>query len=186
MKRLFIAFKLSLDTEYIELAAALRRRTSYDSMTWVEQELHHCTLRFLGKTPDSQIAPLVEIMETVCASVAPFEMTINRLGLFGSRYAPKVLWLGFEEQPNFFSLYQDLESRLIACGFPANEGNFVPHLTLARIRMIQNKKRFTQLIEESQPLHRQKIVVSEIILFQSRLEKEGPIYIELAKCALRG
>lgn len=186
MKRLFIAFKLSLDTEYMNMTAAMKMRTTFDSMTWVEGDLHHCTIRFLGKTPEFQIVAIKNLMDEVCADVQPFDLTISKLGIFGSRYAPKVLWMGFDAQPLLETLYSNLEKRLIENGFPKNEGNFVPHLTLARIRKIRDKRLFSNMISEMQPAYRQTVRVSELILFQSKLEKEGPIYLELAKSKLKG
>ncbi len=185
MKRLFIATKIELQKEYFELVEMMKQKTSFNTITWVKPEVQHLTFRFLGKTPPAKENEIIEMMRSVSLRNSQFNLEINRLGVFGSRYAPKVLWLGFAEQPPLYTLFEDLEKGLSELQFPANYGNFVPHLTLARIKQIENKKRFWQLIENVPTLPKQVIPINEITLYQSRLEKTGPIYTALETCPLQ-
>lgn len=184
MKRLFIAFKIELNQENANLLQDLRRNTVYDSIVWVNENIQHCTLRFLGKTPENKIDTLKNIIQEVVTQHPSFALEIEKLGFFGSRYAPKVIWLGFRPQPLLQQLFEALEQRIVGeLGMEKNDGHFVPHITLGRIKKVDNKRRFWATMEKFTPFY-QKMEVKEIILYQSRLEKDGPIYLELAKYSL--
>ena len=185
MKRLFIAFKLDLSSEYDMMLKQLKLATRFDEIKWVEGHLQHLTLKFLGKTPEPKIEPLCQNLAQIAKETEPFKMKISKLGVFGSQYRPTTLWLGFENQPILNQLFDKVENRLTSeLGFEANDGNFVPHLTLGRIKKMDNKKRFWEAINKNQPTYFQGFTINEMILYRSQLEKEGPIYTELGKWEL--
>lgn len=150
-------------------------------MTWVAQDVTHLTLRFLGKTPDEKIPAILEAMNTATSKHQPIELSLNKLGVFGSRYAPSVIWLGFNDFAEYKALFLDLEAELVKLGFEPNRGNFVPHITLARIKQVDNKKKFWQLIEGCQDMPSQPLNIDHITLYQSKLLPEGPKYRDLGK-----
>jgi len=117
-------------------------------------------------------------LEEACAQNQPFTLTINKIGVFGSHYHPEVIWLGFDHFEPFQKLFNDLEPKLQDLGFDPNYGNFVPHITLGRIKNLHDKRKFWESIE-SIPFISQSLTVSEIILYQSFLHKEGPEYKNL-------
>ena len=185
MKRLFIAFRLELAEEYGKLLNRLKTNTRFDDIKWVEGDLQHLTLKFLGKTPETKINPLRQILAEVAKETETFNLKVSKLGVFGSRYKPTALWLGFEKQPYLNQLFENVENRLTSeLGFEANDGNFVPHLTLGRIKKIDNKKRFWELVDSTQPAYFQEFIINEMILYRSQLEKDGPIYTEVGKWRL--
>ena len=177
--RLFIAIRLQLSQEYDALRKELRRRTSYDSINWVDDDLCHLTLRFIGKTPSAQVKPIAEALKNIAAHTPELDLEINKLGVFGSHYAPKVLWLGVSNPPELQQLYQEINLALQQLNFLLPDENFVPHITLGRIKKIDNKNRFWQMFEELQPAYHQPFHIKKISLIRSQLEKEGPIYTTL-------
>ena len=181
MPRTFIAIKIKLSSEYDVLQQTLRRNTTFDEITWVANELNHITLRFIGKTFPAQVVQIKQILQEVARETECFSLKINKLGIFGSRYCPRVILLGFEQEPMLNQLVEKINEKLGTLGFEPAEGNFVPHITLGRIKKIHNKKKFSELIEAMQPIYKQEFAIKEIILYKSQLEKEGPIYTELAK-----
>lgn len=185
MKRLFIAFKTELASEYDTMLKQLKLATRYDEIKWVEGNLQHLTLKFLGKTPEPKIEPLCQILAQIAKESESFNVKINKLGVFGSQYHPTTLWLGFDSQPILIQLFEKVEERLTSeLGFEANDGNFVPHLTLGRVKKMDNKKRFWEAINKNQPSYFQEFTIKKIILYRSQLEKEGPIYTEIGKWEL--
>ena len=176
MKRLFIATKISLHDECRQLLQNLQQLTQHDKITWVKEDVTHLTLRFLGKTPDSQIPLIQEAMEKSVISFKPFSLQLDKLGFFGSRYAPTVIWIGCKEFEVYRQLFLSLEKQLQSFGLEAQQGNFVPHVTLGRIKMIHNKKRFWELVQPFTEKVLQEIPIHEITLYQSKLTSEGPIY----------
>lgn len=184
--RLFIAFRLQLSAEYDPLRSELRRRTLYDTINWVEDDLCHLTLRFIGKTTSAHVKPIAESLKNIASYTPELDLEINKLGVFGSHYAPKVLWLGISNTPELQQLYNSIDEALRQLKFQLPEENYVPHITLGRIKKIDNKNRFWQMFEELQPSFHQKFHISHISLIRSQLEKEGPIYTTLYDFPLSG
>ena len=185
MKRLFIAIPITLDPEFVALGEQLKARTGYDRIVWTQAEVQHLTLRFLGETPDNKIEPLITALGTIFNDVRRFQLTIDKLGVFGSHYKPTTLWLGFQDFEVLKPIHERIEETLPTLGFEADHGNFVPHITLGRIKEIANKNKFWQLFEHSQPTHQQTIDVKQIILYRSKLRPEGPVYTEMAHWDLK-
>ena len=180
MKRLFIATPIiTLSAEIQKISADLRFRLRHDDIVWVKGEVQHLTLRFLGATPPQEVPAIRRALKEACDNNSAFTLSINKIGVFGSRYQPKVLWLGFEHFEPFKKLFEDLEPKLQALGFEPNEGNFVPHITLGRIKNLHSKDKFWESIEAVPKSFEQQIKISEMCLYQSFLHKEGPEYKNL-------
>lgn len=182
MKRLFIATKIELSHSLMQTIATLKSGCHFDKMTWVAQDVTHLTLRFLGKTPDEKIPQIIAAMQEIVGKHRPIHLSLDKIGVFGSRYAPSVIWFGFNEFSAYKSLFIDIERELVKLGFEANQGNFVPHITIARIREVDNKKKFWKLIENLQPIEPQQLLIDHITLYQSKLLPDGPLYREMTRC----
>lgn len=185
MKRLFVAVDVRLSEPFRVVSAQLKQQLCLDKIAWVNANLHHLTLRFLGQTPEPYILPLKQALTKLAAENHAFSLEINKLGVFGSKHSPQVIWLGFQDFEPFRQLFLQLEPQLSAIGFEPNYGNFVPHLTLGRIKQIQNKKRFWELVTALQPKESQVVRVDSLLLIQSRLTPQGPIYRVLERYPLR-
>jgi len=178
MKRLFIAVEIELSDRFQALTQQLKADLKNDEVVWVKSELQHLTLRFLGETPDTQIEPITNALSTIANSTQPLELQLDKMGIFGSKYAPTTLWYGFSEFSLFKKLFENLEKELLQIGFQENYGNFVPHITIGRIKKIDNKKHFWETIEKRQPQFSQTITVCQLKLIQSKLNSDGPTYID--------
>jgi len=185
MKRLFIAVDIELSDEFQKLTQQLQHDLRNDDMVWVKSKLQHLTLRFLGETPETKIEPVANALSSIVNSTQSFELQLDKMGVFGSKYKPEVLWYGFSEFSLFKNLFDNLEKKLHDIGFQENYGNFVPHITIGRIKKIDHKKRFWETIEKRQPCFSQTIPVSQLKLIQSKLTNEGPIYKTLFEFELK-
>ena len=175
MKRLFIAVPFYPEPTFSESLNHLQHALKYDKIHWTNPQLMHFTLRFLGPTEDSKIP---EIIHAITASVkhhAPFKISLGQLGIFGSKYQPRVLWCGIETSESFMRLHHDVEVGL-QLPKPPQEGHYVPHLTLGRIQKIMDKPRFQRILDAQRNNFRQTVSVSEVILYQSILSGKIPIY----------
>jgi 2'-5' RNA ligase len=61
-------------------------------------------------------------------------------------------------------------------GWERDRQNFVPHLTIARIKHVPDKKLFQQFIDENRNAFIQEVSVAEFHLYESILLREGPVY----------
>jgi len=184
MKRLFIAVDIELLENFKMLTQQLKSELRNDEIVWVKSGLQHLTLRFLGETPDAKIEPIAQALATIKNSTSSFELQLDKMGVFGSKYAPATLWYGFSEFSLFKNMFENLEKELVRIGFLENYGNFVPHITVGRIKKIDHKKRFWETVEKLQPQFSQTVPVSQLKLIQSKLNKDGPIYRTLLEFEL--
>lgn len=185
MKRLFIATKIELNKQYMSLLRHLQQQLACDRIVWVDSQLQHITLRFLGETPDAQIPKLKKAMNEVANQTQAFTLSMDKLGIFGSKYAPEILWFGFSEFEAYKMLFERMEERILDLGFKPNYGNVVPHITLGRIKETQSKKYFWKVFENNQPDFTQSVPITEITLYQSHLQPTGPIYTPLHTVGFR-
>jgi 2'-5' RNA ligase len=94
----------------------------------------HVTLAFIGDVAESRAAAIVEAWAAPLAA-APFEVAFGGVGVFPSRGAPRVLWLGLTSGAEEVGAVQRLvAARLEAIGVAFEHAPFHPHLTLARWR----------------------------------------------------
>jgi len=188
LKRLFVAVPFVPDGGFADKMPMLRGCTCRtDRVNWVEPELLHITLKFLGETSVQRIPLLCKTLGSVAASASAFSFTLNKLGVFGSRYQPRVVWLGPESTPSgMLFLQQSIERALGMAGFPRTFGRFVCHLTLARINHVDDKRFFWQRIDSCRNFFSVHAEVREMVLFESVLNKGyQPQYFPLEHFVLR-
>ena len=181
MKRLFAAIKILPDEHFLRVYYALMNDLKNDKIKWVKPENIHLTLKFFGKTPDNQLDVITEVLGDISKKINPFWVEFTRTGIFGSSYKPKVIWYGIKDEDQMKELGQKMISQLDWAGFPSDRQNFVPHLTVGRIKSISNKKLFQQTIDEYKEAFLQKILIKDFYLFQSILKPNGSEFIPLAK-----
>jgi 2'-5' RNA ligase len=184
-KRLFIAVELVPDEQFKALYNELKSHTTkLDKINWVVFDLLHITLKFLGEVPEEKIPAIAEKLRIVCENTAPFTIDIASIGLFGSVYKPRVLWFGVENTEELQQLHRSIEKQLRKLDFPPHIGNFVPHLTIARLNKVDDKKRFLKRIEENQTGEIQRFTVKEVVLFETRFDRGGVGYERIERCEL--
>jgi 2'-5' RNA ligase len=136
----------------------------------------HLTLKFFGETPLGKIEPIVFAVEKALRNVGMFELKMENIGIFGSHYQPKLIWAGVSNSEELKPLWDNIRLQLETIGYQSDRQNFVPHLTLGRIRKLSDKSLFQNIIEKHSKMKLQKVVVDKVILFESVLKKTGPTY----------
>jgi 2'-5' RNA ligase len=98
------------------------------------------------------------------------------VGIFGSAYDPRVIWFGMQKAEPLKALADDVLTSVEKIGWERDRQNFVPHLTIARIKYVPDKKLFQKVIDENKNAFIQEIYVAEFHLYESILLREGPLY----------
>lgn len=185
-KRTFLAISIPCGTEFPALVERLKKNLTHEKyINYCRPENIHLTLKFLGSTPVDDIPNIIEAVQTVAKKHQPFTMDFDRTGFFGNNRVPRVLWLGMNDQPKaLFDLENDLLDAFDDLGYLRDRQNFVPHLTVCRIKSLVDKQFFMQIynsIEQKTYLHAD---VKELVYFQSFLQPTGPFYKVLKKIPL--
>lgn len=176
MKRIFAAIKLHPSPTLLEIFRYLKQNLSDDKIKWVEEHNLHFTLKFFGETPEDRIPSIRQALERTAGHSPPFEIELKGTGIFGSSYHPRVIWFGIEPSPAMQALYDTMWIELTKLGYVPDSQNFVPHLTIGRVKFIGNKRYFQEVINRYQNDLIQTETVREFYLFESLLRPEGPQY----------
>src|SRR5262245_45595704 len=104
-------------------------RKSFPQLRWVAAENLHLTLRFFGETPEATVEELRKRVEAMARDAEPFRLTVGEAGCFGSRTAPRVLWLEtIAAGPTLARVQPLCETAAIDLGFEPEGRPWRPHL----------------------------------------------------------
>ena len=188
MKRLFAAVKIHPSPEFLKTYNSLRTSLKFCRITWVKPENIHVTLKFFGETEEKQIPQISSVLNEVALRHKPFACELVNVGIFGSSHSPKVIWFGIDQAEPLKRLGFDVLQAVEKIGWEADRQNFVPHLTIGRIKEIPDKYLFQRVIDEHKKTWMQEVRVQEFHLYESILNREGPIYkiLETFKLSVQG
>ena len=177
LKRLFIAIEVVPNEQFMAIYNRLKSHTTkLDKINWTNPALLHITLKFLGEVPAEKVPAIAEGLRFACKNLSPFTIDIAFVGLFGSVYNPRVLWFGVDNAEILQQIHHSLDKQMRKLGLPPHIGNFVPHLTIARINRIDNKKRFLNYVEQDRTQYIQQLTVTEILLYETKFKRGLPFY----------
>jgi 2'-5' RNA ligase len=188
--RLFVAVELpgAVRQALDHLQHELQRR-ALRGLRWVRPEGIHLTLKFLGETPRDKLDTIEEALTGSTAGIAPHELSLGRLGTFGSRNAPRVLWVDLAgDVETLQRLQEQVERALVPLGFPRENRGFSAHLTLARVGPESARDVAGPLAEATGSVSASptRFEASEVALMMSKLGPGGAVYTQLKAFPLAG
>jgi RNA 2',3'-cyclic 3'-phosphodiesterase len=175
MQRIFAAVKILPDEELNNLLKRLQTALANDKIKWVEPWNLHITLKFFGETPEEKVLEIAKTLENIDPPAA-FTLQCSDLGIFGSTYKPRVIWLGINDNKQLARLGNEIARVIQSLGYEPDRQNFVPHLTLGRINYLNDKKYFQQIISANKSFTSVSQPVSAFHLYESKLKQSGPEY----------
>jgi len=183
--RTFIAIKIKPDNHFLKIYSLIQDSLSVEIIKWVEKNNFHLTLRFLGKTDQIQSEQMKQTLENIAKQYYPFNISLQGIGYFKSRGNPKVLFIKIEKSQVLKQIANELNQQAVKLGYEIKIREFKPHLTLGRIKFINDKNRFGSLLKRFEETEIQEVKVSEIIFYQSILKPSGPIYSPIKTVQLK-
>jgi RNA 2',3'-cyclic 3'-phosphodiesterase len=112
-----------------------------------------------------------------------FQINIKNLGVFPNPGYIRVIWLGLEDAQYFSQMLESLDEGFNKLGFK-KERNYIPHLTIGRVKGARNKEALSQKIKELKDVEIGPMKVDKIELKKSELTPKGPIYTTIKKFQL--
>lgn len=183
--RYFISIDITDEEVKNSLMNFTDRLNSFGDMKIVKPENLHITLLFLGEREESEIDKMKERFRETSSDIdsGEFECSINDLGVFPHINFIKVVWSGAkpkEEMDELHLKYNEVfESE--------NEGDFVPHVTLGRLKNIgeREKRELQQVVRDESPEFG-SFQVENVRLKESRMTDEGSVYRDVEVYGLDG
>ncbi|GAF84965.1 unnamed protein product [marine sediment metagenome] len=171
--RLFIAIELPAELkEYLKKLQNQLGGSDSAKMSLVKE--FHLTLKFLGDVSEEKLDGIKSRLAAV--EFSAFSALLDEIGVFPDEKRPRVVWAGLEPKEKIIELQQKVEEALKGL-FPKDE-RFHPHLTLARVKFVKDKKEFSDKLKAIS-VDKKEFNISSLKLIKSTLTPEGPVYEEL-------
>lgn len=130
----------------------------------------HLTLKFLGEISRDKVEEIKSNLSKI--NFNKFEADIGDVGFFDNPHHG-IIWLGIS---NCGGLQKEVDNSLEALF--KKEIRFMGHLTIARVKELQDKKKFLSGLKEIK-IPKMFFIVDRFYLMESKLKKEGPHYKEI-------
>jgi 2'-5' RNA ligase len=172
--RTFIAVDIFPTSEIQNFLPYITQHLKGLNVKYVDLKQLHITLAFLGETTEHQLQALNNELKLLKQN--PIELTINGLGVFKSINKPSAIWIGVKPNENLKLLWAQVNKVLLLQGFKPNESEFVPHITIGRIKKIMSNHNLSQFINDYKNHTFGELTISGFVLYQSILTPKGPVY----------
>jgi 2'-5' RNA ligase len=181
--RLFIA--INLPEEWKETLSKPMESIAWiaKGVHWVEPKGMHLTLKFLGDVEREQMETLTNLLKPIAESSPGFHVRIAGTGAFPSPRRPRVFWAGISAPEELLRLQRRIDEATQLLGFPPEDREFKPHLTVARIKDPLGKKRITDAFLRFK-IRSETFHVKCFSLMRSHLKSDGARYEELVNFPL--
>lgn len=146
---LAVPIPVPVQSEIANLQKWLAPLSQYGKIKWVQPHNLHLTLKFYGEIQESSLSQLCEAVQVALESHSSFQIQFSGLGAFPNFSNAKVLWVGTKiGAKNLLTCAYAIENLSESVGFAKSEHEFKPHLTIARLPFLKDKRKLQEI---SQP-----------------------------------
>lgn len=164
--RLFTGFSFFNDPLIFSHQEKLMKLLSFESIRWTPPNSFHLTLCFIGETPEQKLPAIKQTLSNVKSQV-PLTLTFENTGIFGSKYQPRIIFIKINPSESISIFQSNMSNLLISSGIKLKQEPFRPHLTIGRIKNINDKNRFWKVIEENNNPVKHSVLLDNFCLFSS-------------------
>jgi len=170
--RCFVAIELpeEIKKELTRLQQLIKNQGLKASFT----KEHHLTLKFLGELTPQKVEFVKERLSRCKVKKSVIEL--SDFGVFPGESYIRIVWIGLKPEEGIIKLQKQVDEALQK-DFK-KEKNFRAHITLARVKYVNDKEKFLDMLK-STAVERLKFEVNEFKLKRSKLTEEGPVYEDL-------
>lgn len=193
--RVFIAINLpdNVKKALSGVISAFRQANQGQPIKWVESDLLHITMHFLGELEEADVKRVEEILTQTVLKYPKVKLKLENLGGFPNLVTPKIIFVKAKELSGvqIAKMQNEISRKLIINNFQIEDRNWVPHITIGRVkgdltREIGEKGRaggirgYQEVVVE--PIEWE---VESVDLMESVLGPNGPTYKVLRKFDLK-
>jgi 2'-5' RNA ligase len=172
--------------EELEVVQRLLKRKLQGGLRWAEPSQMHLTLHFLGDAEAADVGVVGEELGVAARGVAPFELSLDGLGVFPGRGRPRVLWAGLAGGVSALGeLQRRISEAVMDYGDHRELKSFQPHITMGRFRPesgLEVDAGFLGSVADG--MRKEKWTVREVVLMRSDLHAAGARYTILSTATL--
>lgn len=187
--RAFIAVDISPSVRTEARKALKDVAAAFPNVKWVDDENFHVTLKFLGSVPTTDLHRVVRAVETACRGFEQFDLLFEGVGAFPNAENPRTIWIGVGDGVREIRrLASRIDDEMAKIGYPPENREFSPHLTVGRARQKDREESFagglSRMISERANVFIGTSPVDAVVVYSSELERGGPKYEALAEIEL--
>lgn len=183
--RTFIAVDLPEEVKE-GLKEIIEKYRGLNGANWIKAEGAHITIKFIGEIGRDVVEGLAFEVENIVKGINPFNVRLEGMGVFPSISKPRVLWVGVrDEKFQLRNLHHMIDEEVRKVGIKREEKNYLPHLTIARMKGTEEKD-IKPILEEYNNKRLWEFQAKYITIFKSTLHPDGAIYQKLYEFPLGG
>ena len=174
--RTFVALPVGgiLDLEL--WANELQSRQGSARIKWNPPHQWHLTLKFIGDVDEKELETLQQSLRDALCGFPPGDVVFEGSGFFGHPDVPKVIWAGVRPDDYLVRLKKKVEEGASVLDISYDDRPFRPHLTLGRIKSINDPALLTREVEKNRETFWGEEPVDHLMLFKSKLTSKGPVF----------
>ena len=157
---------LELVLQYLRPLAALN---------WSPLDNFHITTKFIGAWPAGRLDELKEALGKV-EKCGPITTSIGGFGWFPNPHQPRVLLTGVKAPEALFTLAKQIDECCGSLGQASEDKAYTPHLTLAKIKGVQNLIALRQAIAQLPSAEFGVSTAAKFLLYQSEPGERSSVY----------
>ncbi len=181
MKRLFLGIPLSEEVRNKAMPVLKEISAVHGDFSFVSVKNLHITVKFLGDVEEKEISLIAEKMSSVVRKYVPFSAQFHGVGAFPRLERISVIWMGVQ-CPELPPLLKEIHDALNY--IRKEEREDIPHVTLVRVKSGRKQGKLQYLFQKVQHLLFGKMMIDRIVLYESLLRPEGPLYVPLQEFRL--
>ncbi len=172
---------ISIDIQPTQLIYEFEQkiRQSNADVKLVDPEILHITLKFLGDVAIEDQETIYHSIKEAIVAFQPFKISLHGTGVFPNQNYIKVIWIGIDGSEPIKKLAEVINKKLETLGFPLEKKEFLPHLTIGRMRTTKNKQQLLSIIDQYATTLFGVQEISTITFKKSDLTPYGPRYTTL-------
>ena len=173
--RLFIAIEIPKDVkDYLGNIQKNLMDDSINKIRLVNLDNIHLTLKFLGEVQPDSLETIKKELKKI--KFSKFSVQLDNIGVFPNEDYIRVVWIGLKPENIILDLQKNIDENLAKLF--KKEKDFKSHLTLARVKYIENKEDFINKLKNIR-IENKNIEIDEFKLIKSTLTGKGPVYEDI-------
>ena len=162
----------------IEIPANIAQRLSMlrsglAGARWIDPENYHLTLRFIGDVDGTTARDFAQALNEI--EMPPFTLRLDGLGSFGGR-KPRAIFAQPAPSDPLEALRRAHDRAAREAGIPPEGRNYMPHVTLARLRGTRADD-VARYLESHGFVQTEPFEVERFVLYSSRASVGGGPYV---------
>ncbi len=152
-------------------------------LNWSPANNFHITTKFIGSWPEDRLDQLKAAL-TAIPKHGPITTPISGFGWYPNPHQPRVLFCGVRAPETLFSLAKDLDTCCQTLGLQPEHREYSPHLTLARIKGVQNLTPIRHAIAQLPSADFGVSTASKFLLYKSEAGEQTSAYTVIGEFPL--